>query len=215
MIFAGFRQLGITDEADQRDLYERVTGVRGLTQMRPEQKEAVAGELRRLGFKEAPSSRRPAERLSGRFAQPIRAFWLSGYNLGVFHNNDDRAILAFAKGQNGLEHLQFAMHSGDGMKVIEAIKAITRRDAGLPKLWRPVPGAPRQHYCQDGRVQVLEGQWEILTRLSARPCDRLIDFRGANVAIANVDGAELIALQKALGKLVRAAKAKAEKKAAA
>lgn len=214
-IFVGFRQLGITDEADQRDLYERVTGERHLTQMRPEQKNAVADELRRLGFKET-GGRKASERLSGRFAAPIRAFWLSGYNLGVFRNNDDRAILAFARAQTGLEHVQFAVSVAHGKKIIEAIKAIVRREADLPKLWRPVKDQPSSHFCQDARVQVLDGQWEVLGRMGARPYPRLLDIRkAAGAAIANLDGPVLIDMQKTLGKCIRDAKAAAEKKAAA
>ena len=53
-IYAGVRSLGIGEEDERRDLFERVTGKRRLREMSPGDKQAVVDELRRLGFKPAP-----------------------------------------------------------------------------------------------------------------------------------------------------------------
>lgn len=49
-IYAGLRVVGVTEEDDRRDLYERVTGKRSLRAMTGGDQEAVLDELRRLGF---------------------------------------------------------------------------------------------------------------------------------------------------------------------
>jgi len=49
-IHVGCKQLGI-DEEDRRDLYERVTNKRSLTDMSPAEQAQVVDELKRLGFK--------------------------------------------------------------------------------------------------------------------------------------------------------------------
>lgn len=57
-IYVGLRAVGLEDEEDRRDLYERVTGKRRLRAMSPADKSAVVDELRRLGFQPKRTPRR-------------------------------------------------------------------------------------------------------------------------------------------------------------
>lgn len=59
-IYAGLRVVGLVEEEDRRDLYERVTGRRRLREMSDGERAAVVDELRRLGFKPASTPRKPA-----------------------------------------------------------------------------------------------------------------------------------------------------------
>ncbi len=100
MIYAGIRALGIEEEDDRRDLYQRITGKRGLREMTPAEKNAVVSELRRLGFKVAA----PPRKLDGPFAKKLQALWIAGWNLGLIRSADDAALLAFIKRQTGIDH---------------------------------------------------------------------------------------------------------------
>lgn len=77
-IYAGARAVGIVEEDDRRDFFERVTGKRKLRDMTPADKETVVTELRRLGFKS--NARR---KLTGPFAKKLQALWISAWNLGL------------------------------------------------------------------------------------------------------------------------------------
>ena len=60
-IYAGVRALGIDEEDDRRELYERVTGKRRLREMSTADKDAVLDELRRLGFRPSAKGRPRAQ----------------------------------------------------------------------------------------------------------------------------------------------------------
>lgn len=129
-IHSGCKQLGIDEDA-RRAIYARVTGKASLKLMSPGEKEAVVGELRRLGFKLA--SRRPngRARLSGKFAGKLQALWITAYNLDIVDNRDDAALEAFIRRQTGLERERFLYHASDAAKVIEALKKWIAREGGV------------------------------------------------------------------------------------
>ena len=126
-IYAGIRALGIQDEDDRRDLFERVTGKRWLRLMSSADKDRVVAELRRLGF-QGPTARRL---LTGPYAKKLQALWIAGWNLGLVHNRDDAAIIAFVKRQTGLDHARWLRDPADGKRVVEALKDWLARDGGV------------------------------------------------------------------------------------
>lgn len=196
-------QLGLKDEDTWRSKLINLVGESSLRKMTETQLEHVLTSLKRDGFQPNARSenRKSSVTLSGRFASPIRAFWLSGWNLGVFENNDDRAIIAFAHRQTGLEHVRFAVSDTHGRAIIEAIKAIVRRETGLTDLWRPK--SKLEDWKNDGRVQVIQAQWHILGKVGA-PMPSLEAFwPGARAAMLSLDGPVLIDLQRALGRQIR------------
>jgi len=126
-IYAGIRALGIGEEDDRRDLYERVTGKRRLREMTPSDKESVVAELRRLGFRRQ-IKRRP---LTGPFAAKLQALWISAWNLGLVRNRSDKALLAFVKRQSGIDDTRFLQDADDARVVIEALKSWIAREGGV------------------------------------------------------------------------------------
>lgn len=215
LIHGGCRQLGL-DEDERRGLYLRLVQKDSLSEMSEPEMRVVADELRRLGASPAKGKRSAKDTVSGPSANVLRAFWLSGYNLGVIRDPDDRAILSFAQSQTGIDHVQWMHRPEDARSVIEAIKAIVRRDANLPDLWRPRRGVPADHYTNDPRSQVIYGQWEILVRLKAKPAVDLFAWvdalnwqqPGYALAFRDRNGPALIDMQRRLGVLIRAARKK-------
>ncbi len=57
----------------------------------------VLAIFRNEGFK--PINRQPSKALSGKYAKKLQALWIAGYNLGVFRDRRDSALLAFVKRQ--------------------------------------------------------------------------------------------------------------------
>jgi phage gp16-like protein len=155
-IHTAARQLGL-EEDDRRDLYQRVTGRRSLTEMSPRQQTAVLEELRRQGFKPAKTA------LQGRFARKLQALWIDAWQLGLVQDRRDSALIAFVKRQTGIEHLNWVNDAGDAARVAEALKGWMTREAGvdwslgnhLPN-WMRLPGA-----------KVVVAQWTILANAGA------------------------------------------------
>jgi len=127
-IHVGCKQLGI-DEEDRRDLYERVTNKRSLTDMSPAEQAQVVDELKRLGFK--PTSKASRKGLEGQYAPKLQALWIACWNLGLTRSKTDASLLAFVKRQTGVDHTRFLRHAEDANKVIEALKAWMAREAGV------------------------------------------------------------------------------------
>ncbi|KAA6405768.1 regulatory protein GemA [Candidatus Tokpelaia sp.] len=118
------------DEDTRRAFMARECGKESCAAMNYEQAHKVILALRRLPGMAKPARPRSAT-VSGKYAGLLRAMWLNGYNLGVLRNRDDKALIAFAKRQTGLEHTQFLTDGAEVAKIIEAIKAICAREAGV------------------------------------------------------------------------------------
>ncbi|PYE86891.1 regulatory protein GemA [Phyllobacterium leguminum] len=156
-IKTAIRELGI-EEDDERDLYERLTGIRHASSMTPKQQEIVLGELRRLGFK--PYSKGTRKTLDGPYAKKLQALWIGACNLGLFHRRDDDAIISFAKRQTGIDHVRWVRYPDDAQKVIEALKGKMAHDAGVDwstdknqRPWQKAPG-----------YRIARAQWAILLK---------------------------------------------------
>lgn len=207
IIHSSFRAAGIVEDDDKRALYDRVAGERELSKMTDAKKQLVINELRRLGAAPAKAKRSAKDTVSGKYGPVVRAFWLSGYNLGVIRDPDDRAIHEFVRGQTKIEHTNWVHDPDDAKAVIEAIKAWVRREGDLPDLWRPV--SKINAWRNDAAVQVVFAQWEILRRLDSAPAASIYDWSGnpgRMVSFVNIDRAVLVEMQKHLGRLIRFAK---------
>lgn len=152
-IYAGIRAVGIADEDDRRDLFERVTGKRSLRTMTPGELEAVVQELRRLGFK-AGSKRR---QLDGPYAAKLQALWIAGWNLGLVRNREDAALLAFVKRQTGIDHTRFLRDPAAAAKAIEALKGWLARDGGV--VWER---SGRTDWLAEPGARIALAQWQKL-----------------------------------------------------
>ena len=96
-------------------------------------KELTAAQAHRLlaGFGAETPSRTTATTLAGPHAPLLRALWLALSDLGLVRERDDRAILAFAKRQTGLDHVRFLAAPRDVRRVVEAMTDWARREAGV------------------------------------------------------------------------------------
>jgi len=155
-IHVGLRHLGIAED-EARDLYERQTGARSLKSMTSDQLETVLVELRRLGFKPAPSGFR--KRLEGKYAPKLQALWIAGWNLGIVRNREDAALEAFVKRQTGVDAVRFCHDATDARSAIEALKKWIERDGGVD--WTQDTTLP-PIYQMDG-YRIASAQWLKLT----------------------------------------------------
>lgn len=176
-IFAGCKALGITEEDDRRDLFERVTGKRGLRLMNASEQEAVVQELRRLGFRAEQAGRR---KLDGPYARKLQALWIAGWNLGLMRSREDAALLAFVKRQTGIEHTRFLRDAADATAAVEALKSWLARDGGVT--WGNTNG---YDWLADPTAKVVWAQWRKL-----HPEARLLQQDTFQRAIGDVIGRE-------------------------
>jgi len=154
MIYAGIRALGIAEEDDRRALYERVTGKRRLRDMSPREKDAIAGELRRLGFRSASRQRL----LTGPYAKKLQALWIAGWNLGLIRKREDAALVAFVRRQTGIDHPRFLVDPASADKAVEALKAWLTRDGDVA--WHP--DLKLQPWLADHGAKIALAQWRRL-----------------------------------------------------
>lgn len=155
------KQLGLDDD-DFRDLLERITGKRSRTRMSNAQLVDVVEELKTKGF--APKQK---PKLKDATQRKIRALWISLWHLGVTHSPDDKALNAFCKRVSGgraagIERLQW-IRADDAFKVIEALKKMAERQAGVDWSAHKISSGAGAYSSQfRDRARVLEAQWRIL-----------------------------------------------------
>jgi hypothetical protein len=150
-IYALARDLQI-DEDDRRDLYQRVTGKRSLSDMSAEQQLQVASELRRL--LDRPGTGRV--QLTGPYAKKLQALWIAGWNLGLVRNREDSALIAFVKRQTGIDHVRFLRDPFQATKAVEALKDWLRRDGGV--VW----DTQGYGWFADHGAKIAWAQWRLL-----------------------------------------------------
>lgn len=108
------RELGL-DEEDYRAMLVRVTGKNSLRAMDGGQLGQVITDMRAKGGGSK-------KRLDGPYGGKLQALWLSGWNLGLVRNPANEALLAFVKGQTGIDHTRFLRNAADARKAVEALK---------------------------------------------------------------------------------------------
>lgn len=174
-IYGGLRALGLSEEEDRRDLYERVTAKRRLREMTPAEKSAVVEELRRLGFRGRDGSSGRvggrAGRLDGPYAKKLQALWIAGWNLGLMRSNTDAALMAFVKRQTGVDHTRFLREQAEANRAIEALKGWLARDGGVD--WSPRRGDEKALREPGGRVAL--AQFRIMGRREIPCAPTLLD----------------------------------------
>lgn len=149
-IYAGIRALGIAEEDDRRDLFERVTGKRRLREMSPGEKDQVVEELRRLGLKD----RTPRRQLDGPYAKKLQALWISGWNLGLVRDRQDAALVSFVKRQCRIDHPNWLRDPVLADKAVEALKDWLRRERGV--MWGNTNG---YDWLRDHGAKIAWAQW--------------------------------------------------------
>lgn len=174
MIYAGIRALGIQEEEDRRDLFERVTGKRRLRLMSTAEKDMVVVELRRLGFDRVGQRRL----LTGPYAKKLQALWIAAWNLGLVRNRNDEALIAFVKRQTGIDHTRWLRDPEDAKKAVEALKTWIARDGGV--IWGTANG---YDWLKDHGAKIAWAQWRKL-----QPDARLINHDAFTAKVLAVIG---------------------------
>lgn len=128
-IHAEARRCGMDDDM-RRSFMLREVGQESSKDMNEMQAQKVILAMKRLPGN-GPAKRSRSATVSGKYAGILRAMWLNAYHLGVVKNNDDKALIAFAKRQTGLEHTQFLTDGYDASKVIDALKSMMAKQAGV------------------------------------------------------------------------------------
>lgn len=149
------KQLGL-DNDDFRAMCERVTGKRSTREMSEPQRIKLVEHFRQQGFK--PVSKGTRKQLEGKFAPKLQALWIACWNLGIIRNKSDQALLAFVKRQAGVDHTRFLTYDDDARKVIEALKAMMTREAGVN--WSVDKFLP--DWANEPHGQIVLAQWSIL-----------------------------------------------------
>jgi phage gp16-like protein len=192
------KQLGLDDDT-YRALALRVTGESSAAAMTEGQRGRLLEEMRRQGFKPAKKG------LEGPFAAKLQALWIAGWNLGVFRDRSDAALLAFVRRQTHIDHTRFLLDGEVAAKAVDALKAWMTREAGvnwgvglhIPD-WLRRPGA-----------QIAVAQWNILVAAEVEPAD-MRRFRTfvADLArpVDQMEDRDWIAVMNRLGERVRKVK---------
>ncbi len=129
-IHALLRQIPHYTDDDYRALLKREFRVSSSSLLSQAQAAKLIEVLKALAGQH-PQIRRASETVSGPYAGKLRALWISAYNLGVVDSRDDRALIAFAERQTKIAHPRFLQDHRDAKKVIEALKAMMTREAGV------------------------------------------------------------------------------------
>lgn len=156
------KQLGLDDDT-YRAICIRVTGQHSSAAMTEGQRLKLIDEFRRQGFK--PASKGARKRLEGKFAGKLQALWIAGWNLGVFENRSDEALIAFVQRQTGVDDVRFVHHAADARSAIEGLKKWIERKAG--PVWMETSGM--EPWRRMDAAKVAAAQWSILSQLGKLP----------------------------------------------
>lgn len=195
------KQLGL-DEDTYRAKLRLIVNKTSTKDMTEDERQKVLQVFRNEGFKPALKPRPDGrKKLTGKYAGKLQALWIAGWNLGIFRERDDAALIAFVKRQTGLDAVQFLRFADDARKAIEALKAIIAREGKVD--WSPSRFMP-PHIQVDG-YRIAAAQWRRLGNQGD-----LMAFARRQVGKAMpeaLDDGDWIVVMNELGKRVRALKA--------
>jgi hypothetical protein len=69
--------------------------------------------------------------LTGKYAKKLQALWIAGYNLGVFRQRDDAALIKFVQRQTKIDQVRWVQYADDARRAIEALKGWIAREGGV------------------------------------------------------------------------------------
>lgn len=156
-IYVLSRDAGL-DEETRRDLYEQVTGKRSAKAMSEKERLKVVAALKN----KTGHASNTQTHLNGKYAKKLQALWIAAYNLGVVHDRRDSALIAFVKRQTSIDHVRFVHDQQHADKVIEALKAMLTREAGVT--WVEGRNMEKWRRCDAYKIafaqhRILEPDW--------------------------------------------------------
>lgn len=191
------KQLGLDDDTYRAKL-RLIVGKESTRDMSEAERQKVLDAFRKDGFKPASNRRRDGRtKLSGPYAAKLQALWIAGWNLGIFRERDDSALIAFVKRQTGLDAVQFLRFPDDARKAIEALKAILAREGGVD--WSKNRFSPPE-FDKDGH-RIAAAQWRKLYGNSGGFWGYVFRLLGRDDHV--VTDKDWITVMNALGKRIR------------
>lgn len=154
-------QLGIPDDAYRAMIARHGKGKESAAALGDAQLVAVIEELKAKGWKDAKRPPKRAGRVRPTVNDPqakARALWIAAWHLGVVADSSEEALAAFVRRQAKVDALQW-LHPDAAPKVIEGLKAMMARKAGVDWSGYRFFGAPPQYRP---KARILEAQWRIL-----------------------------------------------------
>ena len=151
-------QLGL-DEDTYRAKLRNITGETSLRKMTETQLNQVIKVFENEGFRRGPKKSRHDGRreLTGPYLRKLRALWISGYNLGIIRNRDDRAMIAWIEEQTGIPDTRFLRAHTDARAAIEGLKGWLQREGGVS-----FGNLNGQEWLASEPAKVAWAQWKIL-----------------------------------------------------
>ena len=183
-IFAICRRRGI-DDAQRREMQLAHAGKSSLKEMTVSE---MAGFLESL---KTPGNLLPA----GKWTPKMKALWTSGWHLGVIRVPGDEALASFIRSVTGLASARWASGEEYGTAVVEALKDMLSREAGVD--WSPVKRDGRTHDRPAWRVA--EAQLRMLRERGEDVVDRL-----EWLVPWNADDRDIYSAVRIMGKRLRA-----------
>jgi phage gp16-like protein len=206
------------DEDMRRDFLQREAGVRSSKLLTVASAGAVIEKLK--AQTDGVRANGAVAGLESPAARKLRALWIAGYDLGLVRDRSDRAMLSFLERQSGVSHTRFLKEPGQATSAIEGLKSWLKRDG-------KVEWPAREAWKRDGKADfdeiaaskqaIVEAQWRKLTELGLAAGTKDAPFAGlGEFAIATTgliraqfELTHYDQVQKALGRLLRDAIAKA------
>ncbi|MDQ1185394.1 gp16 family protein [Agrobacterium larrymoorei] len=118
------QQLGI-EESDYRDLLLRVGKSSSLRTMTEKQRLDVVAEMKRLGFKVKPTSKK-LPIASKPYIRLVHALWKSCHRKGVIEDGSRNALRTFVKKRTGVDDPDFLTFD-QANPIIDTLKAMEAR----------------------------------------------------------------------------------------
>lgn len=201
-------QLGL-DEDTYRAKLRNITGETSLRKMTETQLNQVIKVFENEGFRRGPKKSRNDGRreLTGPYLRKLRALWISGWNLGIIRNRDDRAMIAWIEQQTGIPDTRFLRAHADARAAIEGMKGWLQREGGVN-----FGNLDSHSWLPSEPARIAWAQWKILhpdaDLIVRKGFDEEVAkiLKGKFVWLGNLKPREWQTIMNALGIRVRAAR---------
>ncbi|MBK1868278.1 gp16 family protein [Aestuariivirga sp. YIM B02566] len=157
------KELGLDDET-YRDMLVLVTGKNSARDCSDHELVKVIELFGKKGFHVKPSKGRMPGYAEHKYAPKIRALWLSGWNLGIIRDPEEKAMWTFIHRQTGIASVRWLKSSEDALRVIEALKKWLAREGNVD--WSK-PGPMASAFRDFPGYRIAVAQWLKLIAIGA------------------------------------------------
>lgn len=169
------KHLDLSDD-EYRGIIHGMFGVTSAKKLSDRRLVELIEHFKTLGFQAKPKTAKASKSAAAQPAaekekliRKMRALWISLYHLGVTYDRSEDGLTAFARRVSGgkdagIRSINWLdQHAAE--KVIEAMKKMAERDAGVDWSTYMVGVHPSTHAVYQPRARVLEALWQIMYEL--------------------------------------------------